>query len=86
LLTIVGAYSALTILAGIDDISRFRSPKHLCSYAGLAPSLHTGNTVRLGSITKQEGRVPRWILTQCTWMHLFNGNRGLKDFFWGFRR
>jgi len=79
----VGAYSALTILAEIGDISRFRSPEHLCAYAGLVPSLHqSGSTVRLGPITKEGSRRLRWILIQCAWMHLHHGESRLTEFFW----
>jgi transposase len=82
----IGPYSALTILAEIGDVSRFRSPEHLCSYAGLVPSLHqSGNTVRLGPI-KQGSRLLRWILIQCAWMHLFYGESRLTDFFWRLAR
>jgi transposase len=83
----IGPYSALTILAEIGDVSRFRSPEHLCSYAGLVPSLHqSGDTVRLGPITKQGSRLLRWILIQCAWMHLFYGDSRLTDFFWRLAR
>jgi len=83
----VGAYSALTILAEIGDISRFRSPEDLCSYAGLVPSLHqSGSMVRLGPITKEGSKMLRWILIQCAWMHLFHGESRLTEFFWRLAR
>jgi len=79
----VGAYSALTILAEIGDVCRFRSPEHLCSYAGLVPRLHqSGDSRRLGSITKEGSGMLRWILIQCAWMHLYHGESRLTEFFW----
>jgi len=62
----VGYYSALLIMSEIADIRRFKSPKQLCSYAGLVPSTYqSGQTLRHGRITKQGSRWLRWILTQC---------------------
>lgn len=50
----IGAYSALLILSEIGDISRFPDSRHLCSYAGLIPSVHaSGGKTRLGRLTKQ---------------------------------
>lgn len=36
----IGAYSALLILSEIGDVHRFPDSRHLCSYAGLVPSVH----------------------------------------------
>lgn len=50
----VGPVVALTILAEVGDISRFRSHRQLASYAGLVSSLHSSAGVdRHGRITKQ---------------------------------
>jgi transposase len=50
----IGLYTGMTILAAIDDIQRFPSPKKLSGYAGLGARVReTGNTVRTGKITKQ---------------------------------
>ncbi len=67
LVTIPGVswFSALVISSEICDISRFQSHKHLCSYAGLVPSIHqSGNTERRGHITKQGSTLLRWVLIQ----------------------
>lgn len=61
LMTIPGIsyYSALMIKSEIGDISRFRSAKKLCSYAGLIPSTYaSANKVRYGRITK---RGSKWL-------------------------
>ena len=50
----VGKVTALTILAEIGHISRFRSPKSLCNWAGLTPRVRKSDAiVRHGKISKQ---------------------------------
>jgi transposase len=62
----VGHYTALLLLAEIGDVSRFPSPKHLVSYAGLAPTVHaSGGHVRTGHISKQGSPWLRWILMEA---------------------
>lgn len=63
----VGPISALTMLAEIGDISRFPTPGHLVSYAGLAPRVRSsGGKTRLGHITKQGPSALRWVLIEAT--------------------
>lgn len=63
----ISTYSALLILAEIDNISRFPSPNKLAAYAGLVPSTYqSGNSCYQGKITKQGSKALRWILIQCT--------------------
>lgn len=79
----LGYFSAVTILAEIGDISRFKSPDELCSYAGLVPSTHQsgGKSVR-GRITKEGSSVLRWVLEECVWSHLrYAGDTSLTRFF-----
>jgi transposase len=62
----IGPCTALLILAEIGDVSRFPSPKHLVSYAGLAPTVHaSGGRVRIGHISKQGSPWLRWILVEA---------------------
>jgi transposase len=62
----VGAFSALLILAEVGEIQRFPDAKHLVSYAGLAPSVHsTGGHTRYRHITKQGSPWLRWILVEA---------------------
>ena len=62
----VGAFSALLILAEVGEIRRFPDARHLVSYAGLAPSVHsTGGHTRYGHITKQGSPWLRWILVEA---------------------
>ena len=49
--------AAITLLAELDDLSRFQHPRELMSYVGLIPSEHSsGDKRRQGAITKT-GRV-----------------------------
>jgi transposase len=69
----IGAYSALLILSEIGDIHRFPDSRHLCSYAGLVPSVHaSGGKIRLGRLTKQGSSWLRWILVELS-VHAING-------------
>jgi len=56
----IGKLISAVILAEIGDISRFHSPKALCSWAGLTPRAHQSDrTVRHGRISKQGSRYLR---------------------------
>jgi len=59
----------MTVLGAIGDISRFPTPKHLVSYAGLAGGLHhSGQTYRTKGITKRGRRGLRRVLIEAAWM------------------
>jgi transposase len=65
-ITGMGYYSALLTKSEIGDVTRFRSAKQLCSYAGLVPSTYaSGNSCFHGHITKQGSRWLRWILIEA---------------------
>lgn len=57
---------AATVLAAeIGDIRRFTHPRHLMAYLGLVPHEHTtGESRRLGSITKAGNVHARWMLIE----------------------
>ncbi len=62
----VGHYTALLVLAEIGDVTRFPHPKHLVSYAGLAPIVRaSAGSVRTGRISKQDSTWLRWILIEA---------------------
>jgi transposase len=62
----IGRWTALLIVSEIGEIRRFPSAKHLCSYAGLVPSVHvSGNTSYTGHITKQGSKWLRWALVEA---------------------
>lgn len=69
-ITGVSYYMGLAIACRIGDISRFRTPRSLANFFGLTPgSRSSGETQRLGSITKQGSRHVRFLLGQLV-LHL----------------
>lgn len=75
-------YGAAVILAEIGDVQRFPSAKHLCSYAGLVPSLEASGTVeRTGRITKRGSRVLRWIMLQVARTAVRQRNSRIRGFY-----
>lgn len=78
----LGAYSALLILSEIGDVQRFPDSRHLCSYAGLVPSVHaSGGKTRLGRLTKQGSAWLRWILVELS-VHAINGAPQFRQLYW----
>jgi len=60
--------SAMTVLAAIGDISRFPTPRHLVSYAGLDPRVHeSGESSRGGSISREGRRDLRRVMIEVAW-------------------
>jgi transposase len=78
----IGAYAALLILSEIGDVYRFPDSRHLCSYAGLVPSVHaSGGTTRLGRLTKQGSKWLRRILVETS-IHAVNGAPQFRSLYW----
>ena len=64
--------AAVTILAEIGDLSRFRSPRELMGYLGLVPSeSSTGDKIKRGSITKTGNHRARRVLVEAAWTYRF---------------
>jgi transposase len=64
--------AATVFVAEIGDIRRFAHPKHLMGFLGLVPSESTsGESRRLGSITKTGNSNARWILIEAA-QHAFH--------------
>ena len=62
----VGRYTAMLIIAEIGEIHRFPTARHLCSRAGLAPSVRSSDgKARLGHITRQGSPALRWALVEA---------------------
>ena len=62
----IGITIAATIVAEVWDVSRFPSPDHLCSWAGLTPNEHSSaDHVRRGHISKQGSRWLRWVMVEA---------------------
>ena len=75
----VGKVLAAIFCAEIGDISRFPSPKHLSSWAGLTPKhKESDTTVHRGSITKQGSRLVRWAAIEAVGNYRAKGNEKLR--------
>ena len=62
----VGPITAMFMIAEIEDIARFKSYRHLASYAGLVPRLDaSADKQRIGSITKQGSPYLRTALVEA---------------------
>jgi transposase len=62
----VGEFTALVILAGTGDITRFGPARKLAAWAGLTPTVRgPDRTVRHGRISKQGSAWLRWALGQA---------------------
>lgn len=62
----VGAITAMFMIAEIEDIARFKSYRHLASYAGLVPRLDaSADKQRIGRITKQGSPYLRTALVEA---------------------
>lgn len=62
----VGPVFAAIFVAEIGDISRFKSPKQLCSWVGLTPRhRESDETVKRGPITKQGSSLVRWAAVEA---------------------
>src|ERR1700687_888907 len=62
--------SAVTLLAEIGDLSRFRTPLELMAYLGLVPSeSSTGDTIKRGPITKTGNKRASRMLVECSWSY-----------------
>jgi transposase len=64
----VGLVTSATVLAEIGDFSRFPDSKAIGRYAGLTPTVYaSGNSSRLGHISKTGSPDLRWVLQQAAW-------------------
>jgi transposase len=76
----VGRTIAAIFVTEIGDITRFRSPEALCSWAGLTPRHHESDTtVVRGRITKQGSKLVRWAALEAI-VRYHGGSRFQADF------
>lgn len=67
----IGPYRSLQLVGEIEPISRFASPDHLVSYAGLAPRTRSsGGKTRYGSTPKAANRWVRGALVSAIPSHM----------------
>jgi transposase len=65
----IGLIGAMTLLTEIGNIGRFKKLDHLCSYCGLIPDSHsTGETERIGGMSRRGNSFVKTILIECAWM------------------
>lgn len=58
--------AAMTVVAELGDLSRFKSPRQLMGYLGMVPSEASSGTRRKqGAITKTGNGHARWMLIEC---------------------
>ena len=68
--------AAITLLAELDDISRFENPCQLMGYVGLVPSESSSGTKRRqGGLTKAGNPHARRMLFECAWAYRFPARR-----------
>jgi len=73
----VAAIIAVTIVAEIGDLSRFKSARQLMAFLGLVPSEHSsGPTVRPRGITKTGNKVVRSHLLEAAWCYRLHAKIG----------
>ncbi len=81
--TVPGAsyYSALAFACRIGEIGRFPTPRSLANYWGLTPRCgSSGETERLGSITKEGSSLARYLLGQMV-IHVLRKDATMREWF-----
>lgn len=64
----VGVVTAVTLVAELGDLHRFRTPRELMAYAGLVPSeSSSGLRQRRGAITKTGNAHVRHVMVEAAW-------------------
>jgi transposase len=77
----VKTLTAMTLIAEIDDVRRFRSPRALMAYFGLVPLVpmedSSGHRERRGPITKAGNIHARRLLVEAAWNNRHNAGADL---------
>jgi len=77
----VGPRTAEAVLAYTDGVERFGGSREYCSYFGVVPKLdESGDSRRLGHITKHGPSVVRWLLCEAAWKSI-RKSASLKRFY-----
>lgn len=62
----IGPFTAMLVIAEIGEVNRFPTARHLCSWAGLTPTIRSSDgKARLGHITHQGSPALRWALVEA---------------------
>jgi transposase len=62
----IGRYTAMLIIAEIEEVNRFPTAKHLCQWAGLTPTVRSSDgKARHGHISRQGSTILRWALCEA---------------------
>ncbi|HNX08285.1 MAG TPA: IS110 family transposase [Bacteroidales bacterium] len=65
----IGLITAITLLAEMEDILRFKNLDQLCSFVGLVPSTNSsGEKENVGRITRRSNRFLREVIIESAWM------------------
>jgi transposase len=68
----VQQHTAVTLAAELGDLTRFDSPRQLAAFVGLIPSEYsTGESRRLGPITKAGNGHARRALVEAAWAYRY---------------
>jgi transposase len=62
----IGDYSSLLIHAEIGNITRFESPRHLISYAGLCPGIYKSGDKERTTPNHAVNKWLKWIMYECS--------------------
>lgn len=62
----IAEFSSLMILGEIGDVNRFKTPKHLISYAGLCPGIHQSGAKSHPVQNKACNKWLKWIMYECS--------------------
>ena len=74
----ISAMGAITLLAQVGDIHRFKTPDSLANYFGLTPGCRNSDkTVRMGGITKAGSKMARYVLNFAV-THLVRKDQSMK--------
>jgi transposase len=75
----VGRYIAMLVIAEVGDITRFRTARQLCAWAGMTPTVRSSDTrIRLGHISHQGSPALRWALVEAA-QHAARGSGPLRQ-------
>jgi transposase len=77
----VGRYIAMLVIAEVGDVTRFPTARHLCSWAGMTPTVRSSDQrTRLGHISHQGSPALRWALVEAA-QHAARGGGPLRRAF-----